>query len=201
MAGVARAPREGYNSARSGGLHVVDGPAACSGAEPSRAPTRSRPGDSPMRDPIVRTLCAVLVGLQLFVWCTSPLADEPTPAAEPSAADLKATADRLDAWFQGLEQDTKELPRDSFDPKAIVDRVGSDPQKLYEWVRDQTTLVAYRGTLRGPSGVLMDRVGNSLDRALLLCELLRLAGLEVQLAHGTLSAEQAAELNRKAGQP
>ena len=40
-------------------------------------------------------------------------------------------------------------PRDTFDPQVIVDNVGKDPAKLFEWVRDNTYLVPYRGALRG----------------------------------------------------
>lgn len=157
-----------------------------------------------MQSPMAKAFCKVLCVVQLFTWCELPFAQvAPTPAAAsaPSPAEVAALADRLDAWFGGLEQDTAEVPRDSFDPKAIVDRVGSDANKLFEWVRDRTALVPYRGALRGPAGVLTDRLGNSLDRSLLLCELLRLAGQEAHLARGTLTAEQAAELWRKADRP
>jgi hypothetical protein len=50
----------------------------------------------------------------------------------------------------------------------VVEQLGRDPQVLFEWVRDNTWWIPYRGVLRGPAGVLMDRLGNSLDRSLLL---------------------------------
>ena len=46
----------------------------------------------------------------------------------------------------------------------------------------------------GPAGVLMDRMGNSLDRSLLLAEVLRRIGATVRLAHGTLDDKKAPEL-------
>ena len=46
----------------------------------------------------------------------------------------------------------------------------------------------------GPCGVLMDRQGNSLDRALLLATLLEKAGHTVRLAHGELARGQAVDL-------
>ena len=70
--------------------------------------------------------------------------------------------------------------------------------KLFEWVRDETYLIPYSGQLRGPAGVLMDRVGNSLDRALLLHALLRAAGQNVRLAKGTLTDEQGRSVLEKA---
>jgi hypothetical protein len=48
--------------------------------------------------------------------------------------------------------------------------------------------------LRGAAGVLMDRMGNSLDRSLLLGDLLRSAGYDVRLAHTSLSIRKAEEL-------
>ncbi len=111
---------------------------------------------------------------------------------------LNQIADRLERMFKALEVAESEIPRDTFDIQAIVDKVGQDPTKLFEWVRDNTYLVPYQGALRGHMGVLMDRLGNSLDRALLLYELLRGAGHEARLARATLSEEKAEEVLQKA---
>jgi hypothetical protein len=108
-----------------------------------------------------------------------------------SKEELEQAAQKLERLFDALEEAAKEIPRDTFDPKAIVEKVGKNPEKLFEWVRDNTYLVPYRGSLRGPIGVLMDRMGNSLDRSLLLHELLTIAGHKARLARGRLSAAQA----------
>ncbi len=99
------------------------------------------------------------------------------------------------------ETSERTLSRETFDVGAVATRVGPDHVKLFEWVRDNTTLVPYRGVLRGAAGVLMDRQGNSLDRALLLADLLRAAGTSARLAHGTLSREQALPLTRSGASP
>lgn len=111
---------------------------------------------------------------------------------------LELTEEEIGQVLEGLKklnrailQASQEIPRDTFDPQAVVDNVGEDLKSLFEWVRDETVLVPYQGTLRGHTGVLMDRCGNSLDRALLLYELLRLAGYEVQLAQGSLTENKA----------
>jgi transglutaminase-like putative cysteine protease len=108
--------------------------------------------------------------------------------------DLDLAADKLDRRFNDLEKTLAEIPRESFDPQALIDKVGADPIKLFEWIRDTTSLVPYRGILRGVRGVLLDRLGNSLDRALLLQNLLKRSGHEVRLARGKLSGNQAREL-------
>lgn len=105
---------------------------------------------------------------------------------------------RLEALFQILEGASKSQPRQTFDPETAIAAVGRDPLQLFRWVRDETFLVPYRGILRGPRGVLMDRLGNSFDRSLLLVELLRAVGQEPRLAHAVLSEGQARDLLRKA---
>ena len=82
----------------------------------------------------------------------------------------------------------------SWDPAGVIAKVGKDRAALFAWVRDQTALVPYRGALRDAAGVMMDRVGNSLDRSLLLAELLRQAGVEVRLANATLDGDAASKL-------
>jgi transglutaminase-like putative cysteine protease len=97
----------------------------------------------------------------------------------------------MDQAFDNTIAADRELSRLTFDVNAVAAKVGNDPVKLFEWVRENTFFVPYRGVLRGPSGVLMDRVGNSLDRSLLLADLLRVSGQEVRLAHARLSSAQA----------
>src|SRR5437879_6310605 len=129
-------------------------------------------------------------------WVASAQAQEAAKEAkkELTAEDLKKMADEMERAFKALEAAEKEIPRDTFDPKAIVDKVGRDPVKLFEWVRDNTYWVPYQGCLRGHIGVPMDRLGSSLDRSLLLAELLRVAGHKVRLAHAGLTETQAKEL-------
>ena len=100
---------------------------------------------------------------------------------------------RLENLFEVLESDAESHPN-PFDLSTIIDKVGGDPISLFEWVRDNTSWVPYRGVLRGPVGVLMDGLGNSLDRSLLLAELLRTAGQEVRLARGRISEDRASRL-------
>src|SRR5205085_181482 len=72
-------------------------------------------------------------------------------------------------------------------PNEVIEQAGRDPGKLLQWVKEQTVFVAYQGVLRGPCGVLMDRVGNDLDRSLLLAQVVSLSGYEVRLARAQLT--------------
>lgn len=147
-------------------------------------------------------LCIVLI--QAWVggasWAADPAAAASPPAVAtlPAApADAAAIAAELDRSFAALAAADADLPRDTFDPAAIISAVGKEPATLLNWVRDQTFWAPYRGVLRGATGVLMDRVGSSADRAMLLAQLLREAGQEVRLARATLPEPMAATLLAK----
>ncbi len=89
---------------------------------------------------------------------------------------------------------SRALPRQEFDPAALVESVGRDPQKLFAWVRDHTWWAPYRGLLRGPVGVMLDRLGSHLDRAVLLGDLVRRTGVPVRLARAQLPDTEAHRL-------
>ncbi len=112
----------------------------------------------------------------------------------PGEEEISAVVGHLENMYGQLEDVKDELNKTSFSAEAVVDEVGSERQALYKWVKENTLLVPYKGSLRGARGVLMDRLGSSLDRALLLYELLYEAGYDVRLARGTLSEEKAEEL-------
>lgn len=114
--------------------------------------------------------------------------------AQEADADLEAQIAQLEKLFDALEAAKQELPRDTFDVNAVLALTDGTPEGIFAWVRDNTYLVPYKGALRGEQGVLMDRVGNSLDRALLLQSLIRLSGHNAQLARAQLSEVQAQEI-------
>ena len=101
---------------------------------------------------------------------------------------------QLDRSLRALADGDREMPRDTWDPDYVVRMVGRDPQRLFRWVRNNTYWIPYHGVLRGPVGVLMDRQGNSLDRAILLATLLEKAGYTVRLAHAELPPDVAKNL-------
>lgn len=152
-----------------------------------------------MHNKILKKICWAMVLILFTTWSGIPQnAAYAQKTARLNEEERKKAVEKLEKLFDALEEASKEIPHDTFDPQAIIDKVGKDPIKLFEWVRDNTYLVPYRGSLRGPLGVLMDRLGNSLDRALLLHKLLTIGGHKVRLVQGTLSKEQAEEILNKA---
>ena len=98
------------------------------------------------------------------------------------------TPEKLDRLFTALKTAQKQIRRVNFDPQAVVDTIGKDPGRLFEWVRDNTFWVRTKAPSRARSVVLADRMGNSLDRSLLLAELLRTAGFQTRLANAQAAA-------------
>jgi hypothetical protein len=130
--------------------------------------------------------------------------DEPPRGDAAQQRDDSAEAERktpiseavrnINLILDDIEARDRKLPHREFDPAALAAALGSDPKTQYDWVHDHTIWVPYRGYLRGPRGVLLDRVGSSVDRAVLLGDLLRRTGHDVRLAHATLSQQQASDL-------
>jgi len=131
-----------------------------------------------------------MITVLMAVWYVLPIC---SAAAAPEPEDNRAgvLAQQAEKLIQALQH---EAQRDSFDPRAVVDNVGRDPGKLFAWVKAETRLVPYRGVLRGAQGALMDRQCNSLDRALLLADLLQHAGSKSRLCQATLPLETAQKL-------
>src|SRR5438093_6293261 len=122
--------------------------------------------ENKMSSLLTRGLCYLLALLMVVnptvLQQLSALAQKPPKsakketAAEPSPEDLKRMADEMERAFKALEAAEKEIPRDTFDPKAIVDKCGRDPVKLSESGRDNTCWVLYQVCARGATGALID---------------------------------------------
>ena len=151
---------------------------------------------------------AFLSMLVAIASCSSKSKDEEAPVdvaapAQSAGSDQSAaTPSRLDAKDLNAVVDllvasTNDLPRAEFDPAALGKSLGNNPQQVFDWVRDRTWWAPYRGLLRGAQGVMLDRVGSSLDRSVLLGDLMRRNGHTVRLAHAQLSEAQAHELLAK----
>lgn len=133
---------------------------------------------------------------RLFLFAAIPLgiAMLPGTLAGPATDELAQVLDAIAAT-------EKTAPRDRTDPAAVVTAADGDPVRLHSFVREQTRFVAYEGRLRGPLGTLLDRTGNSVDRSLLLQELLRVAGYEARLVQAALGDDQREQLLALLGTP
>ena len=149
---------------------------------------------------------ALLVFVVIGASCSGKGKEESGQASDAAAAPASASSPGPQAATPAIDfadvgtitdlivASANNLPRSEFDPGARAASIGKDAQKNFEWVRDHTWWAPYRGLLRGSRGVLLDRVGSSLDRAMLLGDLMRRNGHAIRLAHAQLSEAQASEL-------
>lgn len=110
-------------------------------------------------------------------------------------ADLDQIPSKIEGLLDELESSVRTDSTAILSIDSILDTIGTDnPEELFVWIRDNTYFVPYQGVLRGAKGVLMDKLGNSLDRSILLYETLSEAGFETRLANVRLSIEQAEDI-------
>ena len=71
--------------------------------------------------------------------------------AQRAPVDLEEIERSLNQTFRNARAALKNISRTSFDVRAVVTDVGREADALFAWVRDNTSLVPYRGALRGPA--------------------------------------------------
>jgi hypothetical protein len=193
-------------------LDSIDGAAALDACSAAAA---AAPGDSKLQYEYGRDLERAGKGdqaKQLYQWIA---ADGFAPAIaalgrmEGPLSGKAAARQQLAQNFEALADITdrlvKSLPSDHEDPNVILSQTGLDPVKILAWVKANVRLIPYAGMLRGAPGVLMDRMGNSLDRALFLADLLHRAGYNVRIAQTRMGSQLAQRLRQRfiatAGKP
>lgn len=120
-----------------------------------------------------------------------------TPTLEQARAHVAEGRTRIQRRLRALMATYRAQKPVTLAPGAVVaevGEVGGEPAALHRYVHEQTHLVPYHGSLRGPAGVLVDGTGNSLDRARLLARMLEEAGHDARLARGRLGEAEAETL-------
>ena len=80
------------------------------------------------------------------------------------------------------------------DVAAQAAALGTDPAKIFDFIRSDIRYQVYDGVLRGAAGALSGRAANAWDTALLAAELLKRGGFEVRFARGALPDDKASAL-------
>lgn len=143
----------------------------------------------------MRTTLAVCSVLASTLGWTQPLCELPPPEL-PTVTSRAELAVQLQQYATDADALVRAIPATSRDLFAVLQATQLTPEDLNDWVATHTALVPYQGVLRAAEGVLSDRHGNSLDRALLLAELVELAGYDSRLARATLGAVELARLRQ-----
>jgi hypothetical protein len=128
----------------------------------------------------------------IFVYA-GPVSAVQTLPVPPNAPLVPQEAwDGMATLNEALRQ---KLDKSQFSIKALAKRLGHDPVRIFNFVRDKVAFEAYRLAIRGARGTLEGLAGNSLDQSLLLAELLAASRVqEIKIVSGELSDLQARQL-------
>jgi hypothetical protein len=125
-------------------------------------------------------------------WLLLPaLLAAPTFAQAPKV-DPKAAGELYVQYAQAVREQVLTPASCPFSPEAIVMNVGTDAAKLAEWVKANIRYEPYIGVQRGAEGTLAAGAGNDWDRAVLMRELLIVAGHNPQVMSAARTSEEAA---------
>jgi hypothetical protein len=143
------------------------------------------------RQLIALALTAVCAGSAL----SSPLVTANSAlGAQEAGEEVSPEQRRLESYFRATRMALRDGPRDRFAIDAAAELAGKKPAEILAWVQRETDWVPYEGVLRGATGVLMDRLGNDWDRALLVAALCEQVEMKVRLATAPWTEEALVEL-------
>ncbi len=100
----------------------------------------------------------------------------------------------LFALVEFAEEARPHIHREEFELQARLDKLDYDATQILQFVSEGIGFEPYPGLLRGATGTLMSRGGNSIDQAVLLATLLRDAGFMPASRTGELQPEDARRL-------
>lgn len=104
-------------------------------------------------------------------------------------------------WLSATAFGQSQSPSASGEPAAAVDPIadlaaslGHDLERIFRFVQEEIRYEPYAGILRGATGTLLTRAGNSADQAVLLGALLAAASVPHRFVMGVLDGAAVAEL-------
>lgn len=129
----------------------------------------------------------------LFAGFLVPLGATQEGEGQKAPGEPLARGEVAERFFRGIRRALQATPRDHWAVDAVHASLQPEPAAALDWVVQHTGWVPYEGILRGPKGVLMDRLGNDWDRALLLAALCEESGWPVRFVQAKWT-EEALEL-------
>lgn len=135
-----------------------------------------------LRPIVLWSLCLIAAGA-LAEGPNGPTATSASPSLESYRDLIFSVADQYES--------------NEFRIDSLVESLDFDYENAFYFVRDEIRLHPYDGVLRGRQGVLAVRAGNSLERAILLANLIEDMGSDARLAFGSISAERQLELDER----
>jgi RHS repeat-associated protein len=145
-----------------------------------------------------RSLVAVVVAICLGAYAlpSAPLAQEPgnpsvpfsyTRPAITRAEGLALTPEQALANYGSLSSPAAPTP--DFRIAALAVRLGKDPDRIFEFVRNGIDFHATFGVTKGAAGAWLDRSGGAADLASLTVELLRASDIPARYVFGEIELD------------
>jgi len=137
------------------------------------------------------------IGAFLFTLLTlipSAALTQPTAESANSEQEMELLVAVIKEQSIQAQKEMKTFTSEHYSRELVLEETDFEPESIVNWVNSNTQWVPYQGLLRGTDGVLLDRVGNSLDRSLLLAALLQDAGFDIRLGNAQLSESLAEQL-------
>ncbi len=119
---------------------------------------------------------------------------QPTAESANSEQEMESLVAEIKELSLQAQKEVKTFASEHYSRQLLLGETDFESESIVSWVNSNTHWVPYQGLLRGADGVLLDRVGNSLDRSLLLAALLQDAGFDIRLGNARLSESQAEQL-------
>ncbi len=136
-------------------------------------------------------IAAGAVGCAAFLWYNMRLSSERADAAAPSPAASRPVLAPKSPQPANVAPSPSVPADDWMQPYR-----GMTLDQAFDAVARRVRFEPYAGVQRGARGTARAEAGNSIDHALLLAGILRAAGHEVRLVHGSLAPENTAALLR-----
>lgn len=100
----------------------------------------------------------------------------------------------LDEFSKVAKSLRENIDRTQFDIEELLASLDYDAERIVEFVETEIFYEPYEGALRGASGTLLGRAGNSLDQSVLLASMLRDAGYQARISQFELDVSAAENL-------
>lgn len=114
-------------------------------------------------------------------------------AGAPALAQAPVTD--LGAKTRDFQKGLDAPAESAYQPKLAASKIkGKTAAHIFDWVKTNIRFEPYTGEIRGPSGVLIDKAGNSVDQASLLVALFRERGLNARFARGRTTPAESSQL-------
>lgn len=146
----------------------------------------------------VMTKFLAWLGLSALIVQSGPVALAQGVALSDRQHTFSQIVDAFNEMEPTLAYMRAQVDKTVFDPSALKEKIGGDIVQAFDFIQQEVAYIPYRGALKGHQGVLVERAGNALDRALLLAYLLEQSGREIRITETALDRDDAIELAEQA---